>query len=63
MIAFFHNVLDQFSIERMVMKKDSPPQTQRTHMADDVLRTRRLRRENQPLLCAPSVLSVSAAVR
>ncbi len=32
-------------------------------MADDVLRTRRMRRENQRLLCAPSVFSVSAAVR
>ncbi len=31
-------------------------------MADDVLRTRRMRRENS-LLCARSVLSVSAAVR
>ena len=31
-------------------------------MADDVLRTRRGRRENQRLLCARSVFSVSAAV-
>ena len=32
-------------------------------MADDVLRTRRGRRENHCLLCATSVSSVSAAVR
>ncbi len=32
-------------------------------MADDVLRTRRGRRENSILLCARSVFSVSAAVR
>ncbi len=44
------------------MKKVSPPQTQRTHMADDVLRTRRMRREKR-ILCARSVSSVSAAVR
>ncbi len=31
-------------------------------MADDVLRTRRMRRENSILLCARSVFSVSAAV-
>jgi hypothetical protein len=36
----------------------SPPQTQRTHMADDVLRTRRGRREKR-VLCATSVSSVS----
>ena len=43
------------------MKEDSPPQTQRTHMADDVLRTRRLRREKT--LCNLCALCVSAAVR
>ncbi len=32
-------------------------------MADDVLRTRRSRRENSILLCARSVFSVSAAVK
>ncbi len=36
------------------MKEDSPPQTQRAQSG---------RRENQRLLCARSVLSVSAAVR
>ncbi len=32
-------------------------------MADDVLRTRRLRRAEYGFLCARSVFSVSAAVR
>ncbi len=52
-------VYSGFQLNVLYARDISPPQTQRTHMADDVLRTRRGRRENQPLLCARSVFSVS----